>query len=459
MANSNSKVVDVTEGPLLKPLAAFAVPMMFSNILQLLFNAADIIVVGQFAGENAVAAVGSTTLLISTIISLFTGISIGANVLLSSEIGAKSENFSACMQTTYTLGAVLGVVSAAISSVLARPILTLLQTPSDIINQSVLYLRIVAIGQIGSVLYTFSRAILSSLGDTKSPLKYLTVSGIVNVILNIVLVVPFHLDVAGVAIATSVSQFLSAILIIRRLSRFSSSVRLEPKKLEWNKRDIGRILKVGIPTGIQNSILSISGLFVQSGVNSLGTTVVAGHSAANSLAAFITQSLNAFSQGCVTFASQNYGAGKRHRVHFVLRDTVLYMLVLSVFFAAVIHLAGDKLLGIYLPDSPSAVSAGLINLKVGYTLGIIMGLFDCSANVLRAIGHPMFPTITAILGTCVFRIVWTSMIFFPLSATLETPDAYRLLILSYPVSWGFTALINLICYFVIMRKMEQENQS
>lgn len=434
----------------MKPLAAFAIPMMLSNILQLLFNASDIIVVGQFAGETAVAAVGATTLLISTIISLFTGISIGANVLLSNVIGAKSNRISECIQTTYTLGIVLGACAAVISFIFAHPILTLLQTPADIIDQSTLYLRIIAVGQIGFLMYTFSRAVLSSLGDTKSPLAYLLISGVVNIVLNVILVAVFHLGVVGVAIATSVSQFLSAVLVIHKLQHFSPTIRLNPKELRWSKQYIGKILRIGIPTGIQNAILSISGLFVQSGVNSLGTTVVAGHSAANSLAAFVAQSMNAFSQGCVTFASQNYGAGKPYRVNFVLRDTILYMLILNVFFAAIIHTAGNTLLGIYLPDSPDAVRAGQINLKVGYTLGILIGLSDCSANVLRAIDHPLFPTMTAILGTCVFRIIWTSAIFFPMSASLPTADAYRVLILSYPISWALTALVNLTYYFSIM---------
>ena len=371
-----NNVLDATSGPVLRPLIAFSVPIMLANILQLLFNAADIIIVGQFVNETAVAAIGSTGSIISILISLFTGLSVGATVVISTELGRGNTDIHKVVHTTYTLGIILGIFTAVIGFVLAPSFLEWLGTPDDIIGQADIYLRIYFLGQPGFMIYTFARAILVAKGDTKSPFNYLLLAGIINVFLNIALVTVVELGVAGVAIATITSQYISAILTVRKLVTTEGMFHIDLKGFCLDKTELKSITRLGLPTGLQSTLIAVSGLLTQSSFNSLGTAVVAGQSASNNIMSFIAQSLNAFSQGCMTFSGQNCGAGKIERVRNVYRCTLLIDVVLGSIFGIMVITFGENLLRIYLPDSEASVAAGMVGLVTTMSFAVLMGFQD-----------------------------------------------------------------------------------
>lgn len=452
-------VANRTSGPILGPLIAFSIPILLTNLLNLLFNAADTVVIGQFGSENAVGAVGSTGVIISLIVMLFTGLSAGATTVLSNEIGAGDSDLSDTVHTAFTMGLLLGVLSAAVGLLVSRPFLQLLGTPEEILDKALLYLRIYFIGQPGFMLYSFSRAILISTGDTKSPLYYLMASGAINVGLNLLLVCVFGLDVAGVAIATITSQLLSGVLTTRKLCRQTGDFRLDFRRLRIHKNKARKILRMGLPYGIQNSVFSIAGLLVQSSVNSLGTVVVNGNSAANSINMFAFQAMAAFSQGAMTFAAQNYGAGKYSRLNKVFGCTLLCQMVMGVGITVLALSAGDSLLRIYLPDSPESVEAGLVCVRMLLTFSFLSGLQDSASNMLRGIDRSTLPMVTTIVGNCVLRIVWVLTIFAWVRPRVDTLTAYAWLIVSSPVTWGLTALANLIIYFALLRGLTKRGDA
>ena len=448
-------VLDATNGPVLKPLIAFSVPIMLANILQLLFNAADIIVVGQFVGETAVAAVGSAVI-ISMLISLFMGLSIGATVVMSTKLGSGATNISRTIQTTYTLGIFLGVLTAVVGFILAPSFLGLLNTPNDIIGQADLYLRIVFLGQPGFMVYTFVRAILVAKGDTRSPLIYLFIAGAVNVVLNIILVSVVRLGVAGVAIATITSHYISAVITVRKLVHTEGMFHLNIKGFCLDRTELKGIIRLGVPTGLQSTLISVSGLLTQSSINSLGTAVVAGQSASNNIMSFLAQALNAFSQGCMTFSGQNYGAGRTDRVRKVYRSTLLIDAVLGSLLGCLIIVFGEDLLHIYTPDSAASVTAGMVGLTTIMSFSILMGFQDASGFALRGMNYSVFPMLTAVFGNCIFRVFWIAVLFNRLAPDMETLSAYRFLVSAYPVSWAIIFAANSVAYFVIMRKEKQD---
>lgn len=444
--------LNATKGPILKPLIAFSLPIMFANILQLLFNAADIIVVGQFVGETAVAAVGSTSVIINLLVSLFTGLSVGATIVISTKVGEGKQDYRASIQTTYTLGVIIGIFTAILGYVLAPFFLELMKTPIDIIGQAKLYLQIYFLGQPGFMIYTFSRAILASKGDTKSPFLFLLFSGVVNVVLNIILVTIVEMGVAGVAIATIMSQYISAFLTTRKLVHTEGAFHLDPKGFCLDREELKKITRLGLPAGLQSTLLSVSGILSQSSFNSLGTVVVAGQSATNNIANFISQSLNAFSQGCMTFISQNYGSGQMDRVRKTLRSTLLIDVIMGSILGICVITFGETLLGIYLPDSEAALRAGMVGITTYMSFIVLMGIQDTLGFALRGMNCSVFPMVSAILGNCVFCIFWILVVFNHFAPTMEVLSAYRLLIIVYPMDWCFIAVMNGVAYIHYMRK-------
>lgn len=450
-----SAVADRTTGPILKPLIAFSVPIMLTNILQLLFNAADSIVVGQFGSPNAVGAVGSTIIIINLFINLFTGISAGATVVISNQIGSNSRDVDKTVHTAYAFGILFGIISAVIGFAIAKPFLQLLGTPHEIIDKATLYLRIYFIGQPGFMIYTFARAILISTGETKAPLFYLIISGIINVILNLVLVCWFNLDVAGVAIATIVSQLVSAILTTIKLLKSAGDFHLDFSQIRIHKDKAKAIVRLGLPSGIQSSIFSLAGMTIQGSVNSLGAVVVDGNSAASSLNNFAFQSMAAFAQGAMTFSGQNYGAGKYERLNRVFKSAVICQMVIGVGIAMLVLLAGPNLLRIYLPNSQKAVDAGIVAMQMMMICCFLCGLQDSVSNMLRGMNRSILPMITTIIGNCGLRVMWVFFVFGWAKVRFETLTSFRWLMAAYPITWAFTFFVNLVIYFVVLRKLKR----
>lgn len=458
-SNGKSAVADRTTGGIMKPLISFSIPIMLTNMLQLLFNAADTIVVGQFGSENAVGAVGSTTVIINLLINLFTGISIGATVVLSNEIGANSTDKAKTVHTTYAFGILFGLISAAVGLLISKPVLELLGTPSQIIDKATLYLRIYFIGQPGFMIYTFARAILISTGETKAPMYYLTAAGVINIALNLLFVCVFKLDVAGVAIATIVSQLVSGVLTTRKLRKFTGDFHLSFSQIHIYKEKARAIIRLGLPSGIQSSIFSIAGMTIQSSVNSLGAVVVDGNSAASSLNNFAFQSMSAFAQGAMTFSGQNYGAKKYNRLGKVFRSTVICQMAMGVGIAVLVLLAGPSLLKIYLPDSPEARDAGVVAMQMMMSFCFLCGLQDSTSNMLRGMDRSTLPMITTIIGNCGLRVVWAVYVFSKIKSRFDTLTSFRWLMAAYPLTWAFTFVVNLIIYLIVLKKLKNTQKN
>ena len=440
--------VDMCHGPLLGKIIVFAVPLILSGILQLLFNAADIIVVGRFAGSEALAAVGSTSSLINLLVNVFIGLSIGANVLVARFYGAgKDKEVEETVHTSILLSVISGGILLVAGVLSARPLLTLMGTPDNVIEHSTLYMKIYIVGMPVMLLYNFGAAILRAVGDTKRPLYFLFSAGIVNVVLNLIFVIVFSMGVAGVAWATVISQCISAALIVMCLMKSESSYRLYWKKLRIVPAKMKAIARIGFPAGLQGAIFSISNVLIQSSINSFGSVAMAGNTASSNIEGFIYNSMNAVYQTALSFTSQNYGAGEYKR----MRKVMLICLGLVTLVGAVMGfgaiLAGRHLLGIYSSD-PEVIRFGLYRLTIIASTYYICGWMDTMVGVLRGMGYSVMPMLVSLTGACAFRVLWIFTIFAA-DRTLTT------LYISYPVSWGITAAAHVICYFMIRKKVER----
>ena len=460
MLNAKPRTLDATEGSILKPLIAFSIPIMLTNILQILFNAADIVIIGQFGSDNSVGAIGSTTSIINLMINFFTGISIGATVIISNEIGARAKNKDKTVHTVYALGVIFGIFTALLGQIIANPFLMMLGTPEEMLGKALLYLRIYFLGLPGFMIYTFARAILICTGETKAPLRYLAFSGGVNVLLNLFLVCVVKLDVAGVAIATIVSQYISAILVTRKLRHLDGEFKLQLRKLHIYRDKLFSIVRMGLPAGVQSSVFSIAGMIFQGSVNSLGAVAVDGNSAAQSLNMFAFQAMSAFAQGAMTFSGQNFGAKKYARLNKVFARTILCQLVMGGVVSITVLLLGPKLLLIYLPDSPEAIKYGVVSLNMMMSFCFIAGMQETASNMLRGIKKSFLPMITVIVGNCALRIAWIVLVFNWATKIFDSITSYKLLMIAYPVTWGFTFVVNLViyivCYFRLIKKDKAE---
>ena len=442
--------IDMCSGPILPKMLQFAVPLMCSSILQLLFNAADIIVVGRWAGDNSLAAVGSTTSLINLLINLFIGLSVGANILAARLYGANEKE--GLRQTVHT-AMLLSVISGALLTVVgvcgARTILIWMQSPAEVLGLAAVYLRIYFLGMPATMLYNFGAALLRAVGDTRRPLYYLLSAGVVNVVLNLFFVIVCHLDVAGVAIATAVSQCVSAALVVRCMIREQGAVHLEPRELRIWKVRLKQILQVGLPAGFQGALFSLSNVVIQSSINSFGEIVVAGNSAASNIEGFIYVAMNAFYQANVSFTSQNYGAGRYDRIRPILLQAQGCVIVIGAVLGGTAALMGPHLLRIY-SSSPAVISAGMIRLMIVCVPYALCGMMDVMVGSLRGLGYSVMPMLVSLMGACVFRLVWIATVFQrPAFHTIQT------IYWSYPISWTITFLTHLACYIWAMHRLKQ----
>ena len=427
-------------------LISFSVPLILSGILQLLFNAVDIIVVGRFSGSQALAAVGSTTALINIFTNLFIGISLGANVLAARFYAAqKDKEMSETVHTAIMLALISGVVMLFVGIFFARGALELMGTPDDVIGQSTLYMRIYFAGMPFFMLYNYGAAILRAVGDTKRPLLFLIVSGVVNACLNLFLVIAFHLGVAGVAIATVTAQGISCALVLRCLQRSQASYQLRFRDLKIRGCYVQQIFQVGLPAGIQSTVINFSNALLQSSVNSFGSIAMAGYTAANNLFGFLYVSTNSITQACMSFTSQNYGVGKWKRMDRVLFDCIILSVVVMLTLGGGMYFFGPEVLKIY-TTNPRVISCGMEVLTYTTLTYFLCGIMDLLPGALRGMGYSSVPMILSIIGTVGTRIVWIFGIF-PNHRSLD------ILFISYPVSWMITIVLQVICFYFVRRKV------
>ena len=452
MARVKKYEMNMTEGALLPKVLMFSLPLIASGILQLLFNAADMVVVGRWAGKECLAAVGSTGSLINLMVNVFIGLSVGGSVAVARSFGAGDPAaVHKAVHTAMTLAIIAGVTVGLIGFVFCRPLLKMMDNP--VLDLATTYMKIYFLGMPFNMVYNFGASILRAVGDTKRPLIYLTIAGVVNVILNLILVIIFHMNVAGVAIATVASQAVSAVLVVICLMRSHGVVHLDVKELRIHKRQLIDIARVGLPAGLQGSLFSISNVLIQSSVNSFGEVVVAANSAGGNLEGFVYTAMNAIHQAALTFASQNLGAGKIRRVRRSVGVCLLTVLVIGLTLGNLMLLFGEPLLSLYL-DDPAAIdpATGVTVLAYGMKrltwmlpLYCLCGLMDVAVGTLRGVGYSIMPMIVSLTGACLFRVVWILTVF----ATNPTLD---ILYASYPISWALTFGVHMLCYFLIARK-------
>ena len=438
--------INMCEGPILGKVLIFSIPLMLSGILQLLFNAADVIVVGRFAGSQSLAAVGSTSALINLLINVFMGFSVGVNVLVARYYGGRKErDVSETVHTAVTLSLVCGLILVAVGLALTRPLLELMGTPDDVIDKAVLYMQIYFIGMPANMLYNFGSAILRAVGDTKRPLYYLSAAGVANVILNPTSVIIFHMDVAGVALATIISQAISAVCVLRCLMRHESCLKIRLGELKIHKEKLMGIVKVGLPAGMQGAIFSISNVLIQSSVNSFGSIAMAGNTAAQNIEGFIYNAMVAVYQANLSFTSQNYGAGKFSRINRIMFICIGVVSVVGFSIGVLAYGAGTSLLSIYSSD-PEVIAYGMTRLQIIGLTYFTCGIMDTRVGSIRGIGYSVLPMLVSLTGACLFRIIWIFTIF-QWSHTLLT------LYISYPASWVLTATAHIVCFFLIRKKL------
>lgn len=442
--------MDMCNGPILGKVLIYAFPLMLSGILQLLFNAADVIVVGRFAGSQSLAAVGSTSSLINLLVNVFSGLSIGVNVLVAQYYGAKKEkDVNETVHTSVMISLISGVILIFLGLLLSRPLLELMGTPDDVIDKSTIYMKVYFSGMPVIMFYNFGSAILRAVGDTRRPLYYLSVAGVVNVVLNIFFVTQFHMDVAGVALATVLSQVISAGLVARALMKHEGCLKLELKKLRISMPKFKRIIQVGLPAGMQGAIFSVSNVLIQSSVNSFGSIAMAGNTTAQNIEGFIYTAMNAVYQTNLSFTSQNYGGRKYSRINRILVTCLGVVTVVGLSLGLACYSAGEFLVGIYSSD-PEVIQYGLNRLAVFGTTYFLCGVMDTMVGSIRGLGYSILPMCVSLTGACAFRIVWIYTIF-QLNRTLFT------LYLSYPASWTVTAIAHIICFIMIRRKLPKED--
>lgn len=438
--------IDMCSGSLWDKILLFALPLMLSSMLQLLFNAADVVVVGRFAGKEALAAVGSNTSLINLMINLFVGLSVGTNVVVARDLGAgRRDNVSRSVHTSVTLALASGVVMMIFGVVMVRHILEWMSSPTDVIDLATVYLRIYFCGMPANIFYNFGSAILRAQGDTRRPLYYLTIAGVVNVVLNLIFVIVLRLDVAGVALATIIAQYISALLVIRCLMREQGPLHLDLKKLRLEWPVVRRILEVGLPAGFQGILFAMSNVVIQSSLNSFNDPViVAGSAASANIESFVYAGMNSIYQSSITFTGQNYGAGKVDRVDRVVMECVGYVAAIGLILGNLVYFFGDQLAGIYAPGEPEVVAQALIRMGFIACPYFFCGIMDTMTGVLRGIGYSVIPMVVSLVGACGLRILWVATVF----QLYRSPAT---LYFSYPVTWSITGGV-LIIFFLCIRK-------
>lgn len=442
--------IDMCDGPLLSKILLFSVPLMMSGILQLLFNAADIIVVGRFAGSSALAAVGSTSSLINLLINVFVGLSVGVNVLVAKYYGGQREkDMSETVHTAVLTSLLSGLFLVILGGIAARPLLHLMGTPDDVLDQAVLYMRIYFLGMPVLMVYNFGAAILRAIGDTKRPLYFLFMAGVVNVALNLFFVIGLGMGVDGVGWATVISEHVSALLVLKSLMEAPGALKLNLKELRIHPKKLKRIVKIGLPAGMQGAIFSISNVLIQSSVNSFGSIAMAGNTASANIEGFVYTAMNAVYQTNLSFTSQNLGGRKYSRINRIMYICLAVVTVVGITLGITAVLAGDLLLGIYSSDA-QVLRYGMLRLEIICGTYFLCGIMDCMVGSLRGLGYSVIPMFVSLTGACGFRVLWVFTVF----------AAYRsldVLYLSYPVSWAITAIAHMITFRKIRRKIPRQD--
>lgn len=439
--------INFTQGKLLKPLLMFAIPLILSGMLQLLYNAADIVVVGRFAGKESLAAVGSTSSLINLLTNAFLGLSVGANVLIAKAFGTKDNTLlEKAVHTSIAVSLLGGVLFGIAGFIFAKPILVLMGNPEDVLPKASLYVKIYFAGLPAVALYNFSSAILRAIGDTKRPLYFLIFSGIVNVVLNLIFVIKFHMDVAGVAIATITSQLISALLTVGCLIKTDAAYKLVLKKIRICKREFISIVKVGLPAGIQGTLFSLSNVVIQSSVNSFGSIVVAGNAAASNIEGFVYIAMNAIHQTTVTFCAQNLGIKNFNRVKKGVLSCTAIVSVIGIVLSMIVVVSSKFLLAIYSSD-PQVIYYGTLRLL--YICGpyFLCGIMEVYSGALRGLAHSFVPMVICLVGACILRLAWVEILF-------TYKRSIPILLLAYPFSWAVTAIALIIAFNLVLKKIK-----
>ena len=439
-------------GPIVSRLLLFTGPLVLSSVMQLLFNAADVIVVGKYAGDNSLAAVGSVTALINLMISLFMGLSIGSNVLASRYYGSRDDTqLSKCVHTSIPVSFISGVILAVIGFTFSGQIIVWMDSPAETLPLASLYFRIYSLGMPASMIFNFGSAILRAVGDTRRPMYYLSVAGIVNVLLNLFFVITLSMDVAGVALATVISQVISAALVIRCLMKEKGALRLDPKKLKIDKHILSWIIRIGLPASFQGMLFSISNVIIQTSVNGFGATVVAGNSAAMNIEGFVYVSMNSFYQACISFVSANVGSRTYERINKILLRAQTCVIITGMILGGCAYHFGYELLSIY-TNSESVIAAGMIRMMYVSLPYFLCGMMDVMVGALRGLGYAVLPMIVSLVGACGLRLVWI-FTYFRMPRFHET----RYLYITYPVSWFVTFLAHFICYVIVKKRFDGEH--
>lgn len=442
----------MTRGPLFKNIWLYTIPIILTGILQLLFNAADLIVVGRYSGSLSVAAVGATGAITNLIVNMFIGLAVGASVCVAQASGSgDTKRLHDLVHTAIPASAICGVVLTLVGVFLADDFLKWMDTPDDVIGLSTVYMQIYFAGMTGSMIYNFGSAILRAVGDTKSPLYFLTIAGVLNVILNLVFVIAFKLDVAGVAIATSISQAVSAVLIMITLMHRTDAIRFSFKKMRIHKSELWSIIRYGIPAGIQGSLFSISNVMIQSSINSFGSIAMSGNAAAGNIEGFVYTAMNSFSQTSMNFAGQNHGAKQFKRSDKIALICIFSVTVVGLVLGVGAYLFDEPLLKIYITDSLEAISYGKLRMRYICLTYFLCGVMDVMTGMLRGIGSSMLPMIVSVVGVCGMRIGWILTVF-------SIPKYHTLgcLYLSYPISWLITFLVELVAFFILNAKFKKK---
>ncbi len=450
MDNTKEKNNDLTSGPLTIKIIKFIIPLMLTGILQLLYNAADSIVVGHYDGSSALAAVSSVGALINLLVNAFMGLSVGAAVVVAQDYGAKDyEGVSKTVHTSYLISIIGGIVVGAIGLIFSRQFLIWMGSPEDVLPLSTEYLMIYFIGTPANMAYNFGASILRSVGDTKRPLYFLTISGLVNIVLNLVLVIVFHMGVAGVAYATIISQILSAVMVIVYMMKSKDCVRFVPKNMRIYGDKLKKMLYIGLPAGFQGTVFSLSNVVIQSAVNSFGSLVMAGNGAASSLEGFTYTAMNSVYQASLTFVGQNVGAKKYNRINKVQGVCLVLVTIIGLVFGVTTYCLGEPLLSIYLPNDPEAIPYGIIRMSYIALPYFLCGMMEVMVGGQRGMGMSFIPMINALLGSCILRIIWISTVF------AADPTLFTLYI-SYPISWIVTTLAHTVFYFVKLHSLKKK---
>ena len=437
--------IDMTEGPLLPKILKFSGPLILTGILQLLYNAADVIVVGNYAGHEALAAVSSTGALINLLVNVFMGLGVGASVVIARYYGARDVvSMRKAEHTAMTLALYMGIGVGIFGFFMAKPLLRMMDSPEDVIDGATLYVRIYFLGMPANMLYNFGAAAMRAVGDTKRPMYYLMIAGLVNVLLNLLLVIVFHMDVAGVAIATVASQVISMVLVLLCLFRTRGVTQLNLQECRIDGRSLKEIVRIGLPAGLQGSLFSISNVMIQSSVNTFGSLVVAGNGVASNIEGFVYTAMNAQHQADMTFASQNYGAGKPERVQKTMWCCLGVVTVIGLGMGMLFDAFGAQLMGLYNSEE-QVIANGLIRMKLIMPTYFLCGLMDVMVGQLRGIGYSIMPMVVSLTGACLLRIVWIMTVF-------AADHSLYILYLSYPVSWAVTFAIHMLCYLLAGRK-------